>query len=75
METKRARLMPERRSLRFIEGAGAVQHQNGATAAVMVQGLHTIVANVGGAVSVWRPMGWGITSTSLLLPAHVYVAC
>lgn len=50
METKRARLMPERRSLRFIEGAGAVQHQNGARAAVVVRGLHIFVAQVRGAV-------------------------
>ena len=50
MNTKRARLMPERRSLRFIEGAGAVQHQNGARAAVVVRGLHIFVAQVRGAV-------------------------
>ena len=50
MNPKRARLMPERRSLRFIEGAGAVQHQNGARAAVVVRGLHIFVAQVRGAV-------------------------
>lgn len=50
MNTKRARLMPERRSLRFIEGAGAVQHQSGARAAVVVRGLHIFVAQVRGAV-------------------------
>ena len=50
MNTKRARLMPARRSLRFIEGAGAVQHQNGARAAVVVRGLHIFVAQVRGAV-------------------------
>ena len=50
MDTKRARLMPERRSLRFIEGADAVQHQNGARAAVVVRGLHIFVAQVRGAV-------------------------
>ena len=56
MDTKRARLMPERRSLRFIVRPGAVQHQNGAVAAVMVQGLHIFVADVGGAVSNgWAP--------------------
>ena len=46
METKRARLMPERRSLRFIKGPGAVQHQNGARVTAVVQGLHTFVAQV-----------------------------
>ena len=50
METKRARLMPVRRSLRFIEGPGAVQHQNGARVTAVVRGLHIFVAQVRGAV-------------------------
>ena len=42
--------MPERQSLRFIVRPGAVQHQNGARAAVVVRGLHIFVAQVRGAV-------------------------
>lgn len=58
MDTKRARLMPERRSLRFIVGPGAVQHQNGANGGVMVQDLHIFVARVGAAVALrWAARG------------------
>jgi hypothetical protein len=46
METKRARLMPERQPLRFIVGPGAVQHQNGAIVRTTVQELHIFVAPV-----------------------------
>lgn len=46
METKRARLMPVRRSLRFIVRPVAVQHQNGADVGAMVRGLHIFVAYV-----------------------------
>ena len=47
MDTTRARLMPERRSLRFIVRPGAVQHQNGANVGAMVQELHIFVAGSG----------------------------
>lgn len=47
MGTKRARLMPERQSLRFIVRPGAVQHQNGANVGAMVQELHIYVAGSG----------------------------
>ena len=46
MSTKRARLMPERPSLRFIVRPGAVQHQNGANVCALVRGLHIFVAHV-----------------------------
>ena len=36
--------------MRFIEGAGAVQHQSGARVTAVVQGLHTFVAQVRGSV-------------------------
>ena len=36
--------------MRFIEGPGAVQHQNGARVNVVVRGLHIFVAQVRGAV-------------------------
>jgi len=38
--------MPERRSLRFIVGPGAVQHQNGANGDALVQVTHIFVAQV-----------------------------
>lgn len=50
MDTTRARLMPERQSLRFIVRPGAVQHQNGARVNAVVRGLHIFVAQVRGAV-------------------------
>lgn len=40
--------MPVRELLRFINGPGAVQHQNSATAALVVRGLHIFVARVRG---------------------------
>ncbi len=47
MGTTRARLMPERRSLRFIVRPGAVEHQNGADVRTVVQELHIFVAQGG----------------------------